>query len=674
MKLKIILFLFCLVYSSLGLSQISKNRTHWMFGNGAYLDFSSQNSISKKTKLVNYFSSASYSNSLGELQLYSNGYTIFNGNHEIIADSLLPNKNNNTLIIPLKNNKYYVLAYGYENILFHKVDLNIDKIEYASRTLMSERIHAITAIKQEFSNKYWLLVKPDNSPNICIFLCDSDGIRLIRKNQISHITTLNNGIGEMISNFAGNKVALSYYYDSLVEVYKFDRKCGEMELETKIRAPEWHANPYGLEFSPNDQNLFIAWSRGQSMLSQYKTDNWGYMANCHTSNENINDVCVGIDNRLYLNVHVNDIPSTKVDLLPNPNQFGGGGTRVIENAIRLESTAAFNFPNFINCHANYNSNTNEIDKFKYDYSKSVCLGDLAYFNVHLSSITYDKIDWIIKDVDTEWETDELEFNYLFKDTGTYQVLLVGYTCYFNDTFNLEVKVQKEPSSHWIKDTTLCYGDTLLLTNHHGFDSVFINENVYKYDTLKLLPGDYQILLKQGACQINQNMKISTHPSLWSSLGKEYFICDIENETTKLDAGKGFAKYLWHPTSDTSQWIIVEEIGDYWVITDDFNGCSNKFDTKVSRRCDLDYYIPTAFSPNGDGINDGFFVTHNNATKIEMQIFNKWGQIVFKDSGSNVVWSPVNAQIGVYAYLIKIEGYYNKEPLTQFEKGIIHLIK
>lgn len=70
-------------------------------------------------------------------------------------------------------------------------------------------------------------------------------------------------------------------------------------------------------------------------------------------------------------------------------------------------------------------------------------------------------------------------------------------------------------------------------------------------------------------------------------------------------------------------------------------------------------FPTAFSPNGDGIND-YFQLVGNALKyidnITVQVFNRWGQQVFKSSDINFKWDGKFQNeplpIGVYSYIIK----------------------
>ena len=69
------------------------------------------------------------------------------------------------------------------------------------------------------------------------------------------------------------------------------------------------------------------------------------------------------------------------------------------------------------------------------------------------------------------------------------------------------------------------------------------------------------------------------------------------------------------------------------------------------------YLPTAFSPNGDGNNDGFrpIVVDDNIDfdSWEFSIYNRWGELVFKTNDVNEAW----------------DGTYNGEVLYQYIHGI-----
>lgn len=159
-------------------------------------------------------------------------------------------------------------------------------------------------------------------------------------------------------------------------------------------------------------------------------------------------------------------------------------------------------------------------------------------------------------------------------------------------------------------------------------------------------------------------------AIWTALGQEYFICDLENETTVLDAGKGFKRYKWTPTGDTTQWITVAEIGEYIVIVDAFNGCQGMGSTSVTRRCDLSYHIPNAFTPNDDKLNATFKAVGENIGNQTVCIYNRWGEKIYEGTE----WTGDNALPGVYAYTIEIQGFQQKIAVKKSEKGIVHLIK
>ena len=69
------------------------------------------------------------------------------------------------------------------------------------------------------------------------------------------------------------------------------------------------------------------------------------------------------------------------------------------------------------------------------------------------------------------------------------------------------------------------------------------------------------------------------------------------------------------------------------------------------------YIPTAFSPNGDGNNEQWRpVNGERFPNCEVAVYDRWGNLVYQGSGSNVAWDGRYGQTvvepGVYTYLVK----------------------
>lgn len=89
------------------------------------------------------------------------------------------------------------------------------------------------------------------------------------------------------------------------------------------------------------------------------------------------------------------------------------------------------------------------------------------------------------------------------------------------------------------------------------------------------------------------------------------------------------------------------------------------------------YIPNAFTPNGDGINDNFGVMGIGIHSVEMKIFNRWGEVVFYQKGNKPAWNGEDQRngkkciLGVYVYIINVVDKNNQPKMF---KGIVSLIR
>jgi gliding motility-associated-like protein len=86
-------------------------------------------------------------------------------------------------------------------------------------------------------------------------------------------------------------------------------------------------------------------------------------------------------------------------------------------------------------------------------------------------------------------------------------------------------------------------------------------------------------------------------------------------------------------------------------------------------------VPNVFSPNNDGKNDIFYVYGNYISKIELQIFNQWGQhittITDKSQGWDGKFKGNPQPVGVYMYVLKVEMQDKREINL---KGSITLVR
>jgi gliding motility-associated-like protein len=108
-----------------------------------------------------------------------------------------------------------------------------------------------------------------------------------------------------------------------------------------------------------------------------------------------------------------------------------------------------------------------------------------------------------------------------------------------------------------------------------------------------------------------------------------------------------------------------------------NGCYQlvKLNIVNDESSNQPFFIPSAFSPNGDGKNDCFSLGHwKLIDEFELSIYNRWGEKVFGSNNVMACWNGIikgrEAEIGVYYYLIKVKNSCGE----QVFKGDLSLVR
>ena len=105
------------------------------------------------------------------------------------------------------------------------------------------------------------------------------------------------------------------------------------------------------------------------------------------------------------------------------------------------------------------------------------------------------------------------------------------------------------------------------------------------------------------------------------------------------------------------------------------GCGSD-SASVKIKVYTDIYIPSAFTPNGDGKNDRFrIIAANNYKQFKLVIFNKMGGIIYSTTDINNSWDGTfkgeQQPAGTYVYSVVITTASNKKIV---KKGTIILLR
>jgi gliding motility-associated-like protein len=213
----------------------------------------------------------------------------------------------------------------------------------------------------------------------------------------------------------------------------------------------------------------------------------------------------------------------------------------------------------------------------------------------------------------------------YSATGTYfQTISRFNVCDSFVTLNLKVipKIEKELNK------IICEGESFKVGT-----SVYKTSGVFK-DIIK-----HSIAGENIACDSVVTTNLTVDKALQISLPERYEVdlgSKIQLNPTIAPAGQYF--YKWSPPTGLScancpnPWLQpLEPMAFTFTIRNAFDRCPQEYQTKISLSNTL-LEIPTAFSPNGDGVNDVFFVFGNSDISIvnEFQIFDRWGTLVFEN--------------------------------------------
>lgn len=218
-------------------------------------------------------------------------------------------------------------------------------------------------------------------------------------------------------------------------------------------------------------------------------------------------------------------------------------------------------------------------------------------------------------------------------------------------------------------------------NWYNFDGTRINTPV-SYTTST--PATYTYIVTQTikACEsLPDTYKIIVHPLPdVRSINQNAVAC--LGDTLNLRA-TGAATYKWLPEyrvkrrNDTSFYTRIMETDLYTVIGMSLEGCVNTDSfriTSIEDCCTFSY--PSAFTPNGDGLNDGFKpIMYGNQGEYLFAVYNRWGQQVFITSNPRQYWDGTfNSQkcdVGVYYYKFRATCLTGR---TEIKSGEVMLIR
>ena len=188
-------------------------------------------------------------------------------------------------------------------------------------------------------------------------------------------------------------------------------------------------------------------------------------------------------------------------------------------------------------------------------------------------------------------------------------------------------------------------------------------------------GNYDVTLKTAkGCDsiVFYNIDVYKNPSDLAAIADT---CLGDADSIIISTTPGFVAYKWmNVVTEKPSYEIYKE-GTYYVTVTNF--CGTKTDSvHIYKDCDYPVYMPTAFTPNGDRLNDVYRVPPLNKNRlVKLSIYNRFGQLIFSTTDINKGWDgfyksyPVGT--GVYIYQLSMKGITGT---PVYQKGTFMLMR
>jgi len=644
-------FLLCFIYSAQG----QKTNNVWIFGDHVGLNFNTptpsyiKNTKSNGTTPPYYISSIC--DSLGNLLFYTDGATTWDYTHKELPryGRGWPLSAYSMPLIcpyPAKDSFYYIFGISDNSNPYHLLYLTIQTYPPYSQivypqpytptnyfTVLNSNASLVLAGTGHCNQRdTWIVSYTPGAFNS--FLVTNSGVStnpVLSPVSTSIVPAGKLEVGFSNIKFSANseKMVLPLVKENKMIVFSFNNLTGVLHDPVVLRAPPG-MNLEDIELSPDGSKLYFgAWKLGDPDIfpqlhyifqmdldkpSVQEVEQSLYYLSDYPDRELCGPhVCwfvdrtlqLGPDGRIYVSSRYSDVVALD-KTLSVINAPDNRGIDVLYRADAVNVNRMYKFLNY-----NYiRSNSFSLRENGIQIQKGTCADKPALFSL-LYRNGVDSVKWNFGDPGSGSNNFSTSFNpsHFYPGPGNYPAEAIIYKTCITDTARKIVTVLADNAAHvpdFIRDTTVCVGNTLNYNATTPYAKIYAWENGYKYPNRNIdQAGHYEIFVMND--------------------------CSVDRKSFNVEF----------------------------------------------KECPCNTFIPSAFTPNYDGLNDSFKPVVQCFTKqYRLQIFSRYGDVLFETTDSEKGWGgKINGQdaaSGVYVWLLQYRNPNSQGLITQ--KGTVTLIR
>jgi gliding motility-associated-like protein len=283
-----------------------------------------------------------------------------------------------------------------------------------------------------------------------------------------------------------------------------------------------------------------------------------------------------------------------------------------------------------------------------------------------------------------------DISHIFTIPGTYTITLIAVdtsSCGFSDTSSVQIFLPPPAQATAWGSDTVCLGNPIPLFASGGATyswsppGDFQNPNVQNPSALPSHNTTYVVTVTDtNGCSDTAHVSAYVYPVQYIDAGND-LVYDIGQGPLLHPSIPTGGTYYWTPpaglscTNCLNPEATPEVSTTYYLYYTDASGCP--YVDSVTVLVTPSVYIPNAFTPNGDGINDFFMPIIRNLQTFTIDVFDRWGEIIFSSSDMNTMWDGTHKGIKVKTdvYVWKIRFTSDIDPYSIHERtGHVTLLR
>ncbi len=286
----------------------------------------------------------------------------------------------------------------------------------------------------------------------------------------------------------------------------------------------------------------------------------------------------------------------------------------------------------------------------------------------------------------------------YQSSGTFRVPANTYKVYVKDadgcvvSRDVTIPAIETVTVNTLDDLTICEGESIRLTTtsngttFSGLPTHDLSDITSKDpEASPTSTTEYTVTADKDGCKVVDKVLVTVEPKFALTITPDTQIdsevpFQLEVSSPQLDALGG--SYLWMPPlglddpRSARPTAFLQSSQTYTVRATSPEGCASEASVRITVTPPDWLEIPSAFTPNGDGVNDALTVIAKGITNLNyFKIYNRWGQLVFYTNSITAGWdgrynggSPIEG-----TYNFQVEGVTTKGKVIRKEGSVILLL-